>query len=180
MGLNSPLKDGINTLNAISPYPAAGKGTLIESLKTQIPGVSHFEVGGMVRANIQQGTPLGKEVKSYSDKGLMVPDSVIVPAVRENIAKLDPNSVWLLDGFPRTGDQIGEYSELVDQLGRTDHFVYLDVPREVAEERMIRRGEDAVRNGKKPHADAQRGMKSSGYLPCGWQFYHLNFVPILK
>lgn len=138
------LRDNVDTITTISPYPAAGKGTLITPLKLALAKqglVGHMEVGEIIRSHKKEGTLIGEAAAEFEALGEMVPDKVIVPEIRRNIRALDPNAVFLLDGFPRISSQIPEYQQLMEQLGRTDKFVYLNVPREVAECRMIQRGE---------------------------------------
>ncbi len=154
--MSNLLRSNIDTVNVISPYPAAGKGTVIKPLKNDIAArgkVGHMEIGQIVRTHKEEGTLIGQAAKDYESRGLMVPDEVIVPEIRRNIKLLDPESTWLFDGFPRTGSQILQYEELMARLERSDHFVYLNVPREVAEERMVLRGKKAIAAGQKPRSD---------------------------
>ncbi len=154
--MGNVLRSGIDTVNVISPYPAAGKGTVIKPLKQDIAArgkVGHMEVGQIVRTHKEEGTLIGQAAKDYENRGLMVPDEVIVPEIRRNIKLLDPTATWLFDGFPRVGSQIQQYEELMTRLERSDHFVYLNVPREIAEQRMVLRGKKAIEAGQKPRSD---------------------------
>ena len=81
--------------------PGAGKGTQAKKIadRLQIP---HISTGDIFRANIKNGTELGKEAKSYMDAGNLVPDSVTLRLVMDRIAKEDCQNGYVFDGFPRT------------------------------------------------------------------------------
>lgn len=81
--------------------PGAGKGTQAMRMteKYQIP---HISTGDIFRANIKAETELGKEAKTYIDKGLLVPDSVTENMVLDRISQPDCNGGYILDGYPRT------------------------------------------------------------------------------
>lgn len=84
--------------------PGAGKGTQATRVceKYSIP---HISTGDILRANIKAGTALGVEAKSYIDKGLLVPDEVVIGLVKDRLAQKDCQKGFLLDGFPRTIEQ---------------------------------------------------------------------------
>lgn len=84
--------------------PGAGKGTQATRVceKYNIP---HISTGDILRANIKAGTPLGNEAKSFIDKGLLVPDDVVIGLVKVRLAEKDCQKGYLLDGFPRTIEQ---------------------------------------------------------------------------
>ena len=81
--------------------PGAGKGTQAKMIaaKYQIP---HISTGDIFRANIKNGTELGKKAKSYMDQGLLVPDELTVDLVIDRLAQDDCRNGYILDGFPRT------------------------------------------------------------------------------
>ena len=81
--------------------PGAGKGTQAKMIasKYQIP---HISTGDIFRANIKNGTELGKKAKSYMDQGLLVPDELTVDLVIDRLANDDCKNGYILDGFPRT------------------------------------------------------------------------------
>lgn len=146
----------VDTYTLVAPFPAAGKGTLVEHLVKVLPNgkpVEHFEVGGLVRQNIKAGTELGKQAVDFSNRGLNVPDEIIVPAIRQAILNLNRDATWLIDGFPRNGAQVQDYVDLMNELGRADHALQIDVPAEVAAQRMILRAEKAIAAGKEPRRD---------------------------
>ncbi|MBE5972948.1 MAG: adenylate kinase [Lachnoclostridium sp.] len=100
--------------------PGAGKGTQAMRIteKYQIP---HISTGDIFRANIKAETELGKEAKTYIDKGLLVPDSVTENMVLDRISQPDCNGGYILDGYPRTipqadflWDALAEKGEAID------------------------------------------------------------------
>jgi adenylate kinase len=84
--------------------PGAGKGTQAKKLidKYNIPQIS---TGDILRKAVADGTPLGKEAKSYMDKGELVPDSVVIGLVKERLAQDDCKGGYIFDGFPRNTAQ---------------------------------------------------------------------------
>ncbi len=84
--------------------PGAGKGTQATKVceKYDIP---HISTGDILRANIKAGTALGVEAKGYIDKGLLVPDEVVIGLVKQRLQEADCQKGYLLDGFPRTIEQ---------------------------------------------------------------------------
>lgn len=144
----------IDTL-AFVAYPAAGKGTAFEGLLHHMASEHRktdlFEVGGhVVRPEIEAGTELGRQIMEFNDSGLLVPNNLIVPKIREKIAFLDPQSFWFIDGFPRAETQIDPYEELMWENVRRQYIMRLKLgrdeqdERQIAEERMIKRGQAAM------------------------------------
>ena len=96
--------------------PGAGKGTQAEKLIREY-GIPQISTGDMFRAAVKSGTALGKEAKSYMDKGALVPDSVTVGIVNERLAQDDCKKGWILDGFPRTTAQASALDAILHDLG---------------------------------------------------------------
>lgn len=96
--------------------PGAGKGTQAEKLIREY-GIPQISTGDMFRAAVKSGTALGKEAKSYMDKGALVPDSVTVGIVKERLAQDDCKKGWILDGFPRTTAQASVLDAILHDLG---------------------------------------------------------------
>ena len=96
--------------------PGAGKGTQAEKLIHEY-GIPQISTGDMFRAAVKSGTPLGKEAKSYMDKGALVPDSVTVGIVKERLSQDDCKKGWILDGFPRTTAQAAALDAILHDLG---------------------------------------------------------------
>ncbi|MFC4620264.1 adenylate kinase [Camelliibacillus cellulosilyticus] len=119
--------------------PGAGKGTQAERI-TQEYGLPHISTGDMFRAAIKEGTELGKEAKSYMDKGALVPDEVTIGIVRERLGKADCQKGFLLDGFPRTTAQAEALDALLAETNRRiDAVLYINVDRERLMDRLTGR-----------------------------------------
>ena len=116
--------------------PGAGKGTQAKMIaaKYQIP---HISTGDIFRANIKNGTELGKKAKSYMDQGLLVPDELTVDLVIDRLAQDDCKNGYILDGFPRTIPQAEALDAALAKLGeKMDYAIDLDVPDENIVSRM--------------------------------------------
>lgn len=108
--------------------PGAGKGTQAKKLieKYDIPQIS---TGDLLRAAVAAGTPLGKEAKSYMDKGELVPDSVVLGMVEERLKQDDCKKGYILDGFPRNVAQAEALDKMLNGLGMSlDAALSVDVP----------------------------------------------------
>ena len=115
--------------------PGAGKGTQAERLRRdfELPFIS---TGEMLRANVKNGTELGKEAQKYMDAGELVPDELIVAMAGERLQEEDARDGFILDGFPRTLEQAKALDELLSGLGRrVTAALLIDVP----DEELIRR-----------------------------------------
>ena len=116
--------------------PGAGKGTQAKMIaaKYQIP---HISTGDNFRANIKNGTELGKKAKSYMDQGLLVPDELTVDLVIDRLAQDDCKNGYILDGFPRTIPQAEALDAALAKLGeKMDYAIDVDVPDENIVSRM--------------------------------------------
>ena len=116
--------------------PGAGKGTQAERISKKY-GIPHISTGDIFRANIKNGTELGKEAKEYMDKGLLVPDELTVRLLLDRVAKEDCKNGYVLDGFPRTIPQAEVLDAELEKLGeKVDYAVNVDVPDENIVNRM--------------------------------------------
>lgn len=116
--------------------PGAGKGTQAKMIAEKY-GLPHISTGDIFRANIKNGTELGKEAKEYMDKGLLVPDELTVRLLLDRVAKDDCKNGYVLDGFPRTIPQAEVLDEELSKLGeKVDYAVNVDVPDENIVNRM--------------------------------------------
>lgn len=97
--------------------PGAGKGTQAKMIADKY-GIPHISTGDIFRANIKEGTQLGKLAKEYMDKGLLVPDSLTCDLVVDRIQKEDCANGYILDGFPRTIRQGEVLEEALKDLGQ--------------------------------------------------------------
>ena len=119
--------------------PNAGKGTQAQSLVEtyQIPQIS---TGDIFRANIRQGTPLGKKAKNYLDQGQLVPDELVVEIVKDRLQQPDCQPGFLLDGFPRTVFQAEALETfLIEHELTLDRVINIHVSRDVLIERAVGR-----------------------------------------
>jgi adenylate kinase len=119
--------------------PGVGKGTqarrLVEHCK-----VPQIATGEMLREAIKQGTELGLAAKERMDRGLLVPDEVVIGLVLERLRAEDTQRGFILDGFPRTLPQAKALDEVLEKLGRRiDAAVYFTAPVEVVTARLSRR-----------------------------------------
>ena len=116
--------------------PGAGKGTQAKMIadKYQIP---HISTGDIFRANIKNGTELGKKAKEYMDQGLLVPDELVVDLVVDRLAQEDCANGCVLDGFPRTIPQAEALDAALAAKGEAiDYAIDVDVPDENIINRM--------------------------------------------
>ena len=110
--------------------PGAGKGTQASEIVKKFP-IPHISTGDMFRKAIKDETDLGKEAKSYMDRGELVPDEVTVGIVKERISEDDAKKGFLLDGFPRTIDQAESLNQIMSELDREiDAVINIEVPEE--------------------------------------------------
>ena len=98
--------------------PGAGKGTQAKMIAEKY-SIPHISTGDIFRANIKEGTELGKKAKTYMDKGELVPDEVTNGIVKERLAKDDVNDGYMLDGFPRNMAQAEALDEFGKELGKS-------------------------------------------------------------
>jgi len=119
-------------LVVIAGPPAAGKGTQCEKIKEKF-GYVHISTGDILRANVKEGTELGKKAEEYMTAGKLVPSELIVDLVKDRLAKPDVlEKGCLLDGFPRAPDQA---KAMCDAGIEVDKFVLIEVPDDVLVER---------------------------------------------
>ena len=119
--------------------PGAGKGTQASEIVKKFP-IPHISTGYMFRKAIKDETDLGKEAKSYMDRGELVPDEVTVGIVKERISEDDAKKGFLLDGFPRTIDQAESLSQIMSELDREiDAVINIEVPEEELMNRLTGR-----------------------------------------
>ena len=120
--------------------PGAGKGTQAAILTEKL-GVPHISTGDLFRANIGEGTPLGKEAKEYIDAGKLVPTDVTARMVEDRLSQDDAAEGFLLDGFPRTVEQADLLAEMLERHGvKLDGVINYQVDEETVVERMLARG----------------------------------------
>ena len=135
--------------------PGAGKGTQAKMIADKF-GIPHISTGDIFRANIKNGTDLGKKAKEYMDKGQLVPDELTVEILLDRVANDDCKNGYVLDGFPRTIPQADVLDKELTKLGdKVDFAINLDVP----DENIVRR---------------MSGRRAC--LKCG-ATYHIEHIP---
>ncbi len=108
--------------------PGAGKGTQAKKLIEKY-GIPQISTGDLLRAAVAAGTALGKEAKSYMDKGELVPDSVVLGMVEERLKQDDCKKGYILDGFPRNTAQAEALDKMLASLNMSlTAALSVDVP----------------------------------------------------
>ena len=116
--------------------PGAGKGTQAKKIAEKY-SIPHISTGDIFRANIKNGTELGKKAKTYMDQGLLVPDELTCDLVVDRIQQPDAKNGYVLDGFPRTIPQAEVLDKALAELGESiDYAIDVDVPDENIVKRM--------------------------------------------
>ena len=116
--------------------PGAGKGTQAKMIAEKY-SIPHISTGDIFRANIKEGTELGKKAKTYMDKGELVPDELVVDLVVDRLAKDDAAKGYVLDGFPRTIPQAEALdAALAKRNEKVDFAIDVNVPDENIVKRM--------------------------------------------
>ena len=126
--------------------PGAGKGTQAVQIASML-GVPHISTGDIFRANVSQGTPLGVEAKRYMDAGEYVPDGVTNAMVRDRLSWDDCRPGFLLDGYPRTVEQVGELNAMLSSAGQhLDNVLELTVDVDEVVARLVKRAAEQGRS----------------------------------
>jgi len=130
--------------------PGVGKGTYAKAVSREF-GVPHISTGDIFREEIARGSELGRRVKEYVEKGLLVPDEVVIEVVKRRLAQPDCAKGFILDGFPRTLSQ----AEALDTFAPPNLALSFIAPDEVIIERI------------------------SGRRICAWcgAIYHVKYMP---
>ena len=122
--------------------PGAGKGTQAARLVDTFR-IPHISSGDMFRAEVKQGTELGKQLDHHMKLGGLVPDEVTIPIVLKRITQPDTAKGFMLDGFPRTRPQAEALDEAMTKAGvALDAVVLIEVPDSLLEERAVNRRSD--------------------------------------
>ena len=114
--------------------PGIGKGTVAAKLSKKLD-IPHIATGDMLREDIAQKTKLGLEAKPYMDKGLLVPDKVVIRMIEERLKKSDCKNGFILDGFPRTITQAEEIGKEI----KIDKVVNIQASDEIIIDRLSKR-----------------------------------------
>ncbi|MBI2165792.1 MAG: adenylate kinase [Chloroflexi bacterium] len=150
--------------------PGAGKGTQAQVLSEKV-GVPHVASGDLLREHRARGTELGKAASRYMDKGLLVPDEVLIPMVMERIARPDCRKGFVLDGFPRTLEQARVLDRGLEVRGTgLDMVLHL----KVSEEELTKRlgGRLTCRSCQAPYHQVSAPPRVAGRCDrCGGELY---------
>jgi adenylate kinase len=119
--------------------PGAGKGTQAERLAERF-GITHISSGDLLRQHVREQTSLGRTIKSYVDKGDLVPDGVVQDMLRKPVVAAVEAGGYVLDGFPRTVEQAEASFPVAQALGvQVQAAIHLDVPRGELVRRLLSR-----------------------------------------
>jgi adenylate kinase len=114
--------------------PGVGKGTYASRLAPKL-GIAHISTGDIFREEVADGTALGKKIKSIMDEGELVPDEIVIEAIKERVRKADCRRGFILDGFPRTIEQ----AEALGHMFRIDLVLNISMPHDVLIEKISAR-----------------------------------------
>ena len=126
--------------------PGAGKGTQASKL-SEVFGIPAISTGDIFRENVKNQTPLGIEAKSYMDSGEYVPDELTNKLVRDRLQNPDCVNGFLLDGYPRTADQVQELDSILTETNsKLDAVVQLTADTDEVVRRLAKRAIDQGRS----------------------------------
>lgn len=114
--------------------PGAGKGTYSSRLQAQL-GLEVIAMGDIFRESLKKDTELGKKVKSYVEKGLLVPNDIVIDVLKQRLSEIPKGKGFLLDGYPRTVDQ----AKTLEKIAKIDVVILLVVPDWIIIERLSTR-----------------------------------------
>jgi len=114
--------------------PGSGKGTYASRLQSKLD-LDVIAMGDIFREILREDTSLGKKVKGFVEKGLLVPDDVVVEVLKKRLVKVPDGKGFILDGYPRTVDQ----AKALEKIARIDVIVLLSVPEWIIVERLSTR-----------------------------------------
>jgi len=120
--------------------PGAGKGTLANSLKKSL-NIPHISTGDILREEMKDDTPLGREVKLFIESGKLVPDEVVTKLIGHKFSSdCSINAGYMLDGYPRTETQAADLDKILDNLGKKlDCAIYLECSLPIVIQRLTGR-----------------------------------------
>ena len=125
--------------------PGSGKGTQSERIVEKY-GINHISTGDVLRAEIKNGTELGKTAKGYIDQGQLIPDELMIDILGSVFDSFKDSKGVIFDGFPRTIAQAEALKKMLAERGQdVSVMVDLDVPEEELMVRLIKRGKDSGR-----------------------------------
>jgi adenylate kinase len=150
--------------------PGAGKGTQAKEL-TKKYNIPHISTGDILRANVRDGTELGKEAKGYMDRGELVPDTVLIGLIRNRLNEADCVDGYLLDGYPRTIPQADALDGILREIGKPlEVVINIDVSDDNLVERLSGR-RTCPNCGESYHVVFNPPEKQGICNVCGFQLY---------
>ncbi|WP_026530942.1 adenylate kinase [Haematomicrobium sanguinis] len=149
--------------------PGSGKGTQASQISSRL-GIPAISTGDIFRLNVREATPLGIEAKKYMDRGDYVPDSVTNSMVRDRLAAPDVAGGFLLDGYPRTLDQVRELDDIL-----ASNAVSLDVVLQLTAD-----DEELVKRLKGRAATDGRSDDSEDVIRHRLALYHSETEPVVS
>jgi adenylate kinase len=136
--------------------PGSGKGTQGDRLADRL-GLEHLAAGDLLRAEVENKTPLGNRVADIMQRGELVPDAVIISLLMPRVLAASEAKGYLLDGFPRSVDQAVEARKLAELADASpDAVIYLDAPRDELVRRILARAEVEGRADDNPETVTNR------------------------
>ncbi|MFE7383538.1 adenylate kinase [Streptomyces zhihengii] len=151
--------------------PGAGKGTQAAFLAKNL-SIPHISTGDLFRANISQGTELGKQAKAYMDAGNLVPDEVTIGMAKDRMSQPDAVNGFLLDGFPRNVGQAEALDEMLQGEGvALDAVLDLEVPEDEVVKRIAGRRVCRNEGSHVFHVDYARPKVDGVCDECGGELY---------
>lgn len=125
--------------------PGSGKGTQSERIVAKY-GINHISTGDVLRAEIKNGTELGKTAKGYIDQGQLLPDELIIDILASTLDSFKDSKGVIFDGFPRTIAQAEALKKMLAERGQSVNIMLdLDVPEDELMKRLIKRGQESGR-----------------------------------
>ncbi len=150
--------------------PGAGKGTQAAVISQKL-GLAHIASGDLFRQAVDEGTELGKSVKSYMDEGALVPDEVTIRLISERLDKSDCKSGCVFDGFPRNTEQARALDRMLAGRGEAiDEAIYIEVPEKELLKRLT--GRWVCRKCQAPYHEVTAPPKVRNICDkCGGELY---------
>ena len=125
--------------------PGSGKGTQSERIVEKF-GINHISTGDVLRAEIKNGTELGKTAKGYIDQGQLLPDELIIDILASTLDSFKDSKGVIFDGCPRTIAQAEALKKMLSERGQEVSIMLdLDVPEDELMTRLIKRGQESGR-----------------------------------
>ena len=158
--------------------PGSGKGTQATRLEVELH-LHHMSTGDILRREVAQGSPLGKEVGRIMAAGDLVPDDLIVDVVRARLPEAEEGVGALLDGFPRTRKQAEALDAMLRDEGHKVNFIIaLDVPEQVLVDRLLHRAQLEGRTDDNRETIEERMREYHRLTEAVLEHYRKQGVPI--